>query len=153
MITRTFLIVFLKKLSGAFMLKKIFLSLSLGMIPALAMQEEAKTAAINTFQPGVQQADYIQIEHSQLCQILVIHDMTTIADLKHKLLNEGTIPVCQSELRPIWKEESYWLIPTWVTPDKFGPNLDDARNVKEIMNQYNTCRLALSLLLRKPQDN
>lgn len=105
------------------MLKKLLLITAV-TVPIYAMNKKAE------LQEWVKKADTIQIEGLKWPFTIQITNDDTVADIKNVLKMTDNIPIDQQKLFPI--------IPG---SNMLGAELDDAHNIKEIMNRYNTKKL------------
>lgn len=116
------------------MIKKyILLSFLFLFAPIFAMKRKTNETA--DMQLWVQQASYIRIE---TVVIPIKHD-TTVLDIKNIVQKNTQTPVQQQILQPTWSES--------INCKKFGDPLHDDEIIKEVMNQYDTNRFALTYII------
>lgn len=91
----------------------------------------------------VKQTSIVHIETMKMSFDISVRNDSTIEDVKSLIQNNEGIPPRQQTLRAKWNG-SLWSLGS----KKCSNNLEDDRYVKEVMNTYNTDRLALYLFLR-----
>ena len=126
------------------MLKKLYILSCLATLPVFGMKTE-KSLMIK---PWVNDANQVCVQSIKTSFDIKIDDTTTLLDLKKELEKSEGISVNSLAITPIYRSAwNLWLI------QKMGPKLDDAVNIKKIMNEYNTARFMMWLKLNKTLSN